>query len=194
MRWVRSPASRQGESLREVPVSAGRRGRSCAVVAVSVAALLTGLPLATSAQYFMIGSDAPAIPTEAGIVIGGAFARATLPGAPVAAGFLTIRNHGETDDILRAARTPAAGRAEFHETVAEGNVVRMRPLADGLRIPAGGTVSLAPGGTHLMFFDLAGPLVAGEKLPLILGFDLAGEIVVHLHVGPPTADGPHGDH
>ena len=48
-------------------------------------------------------------------------------------------------------------RIEIHETIetegAHGLVARMRPLAQ-LAIPAGETLSLRPGGKHLMLFGM----------------------------------------
>jgi periplasmic copper chaperone A len=50
----------------------------------------------------------------------------------------------------------------------------MRELADGLELPAGEVVTLAPGGLHLMFLDLPEPLEAGESFELVLEFEKAG--------------------
>ena len=115
------------------------------------------------------------------------FARATLPNAPVGGGFLTITNEGRTDDTLVAARSAAAGHVEVHEMAMDGDVMRMRELADGLPIPAGETVMLTPGGFHLMFMDLQGPLVEGETVDVTLTFEQAGEVTVPLSVGASNA-------
>ncbi|MGA7003158.1 MAG: copper chaperone PCu(A)C, partial [Pseudolabrys sp.] len=52
----------------------------------------------------------------------------------------------------------------------------MRPVKDGLSIPAGQSVTLAPGGYHLMMTDLKGPLKKGDKLVVALVFEKAGEV------------------
>lgn len=131
------------------------------------------------------------------------YARATLPNAPVAGGFLTITHHGDRDDRLVAASSAIAGRVEIHEMVMNGDIMTMSKLADGLPLPAGETVLLQPGGYHLMFMQLTGPLVEGETVPVTLTFETAGEITVPLSVlafnargagdGAPGAD-PHAGH
>lgn len=137
------------------------------------------------------------------LTLGGAFSRATPPGAPVAGGFLTIANAGAAEDRLVAASADFAGRTEIHEMAMEGEVMRMRALPDGLSIPAGGTVELKPGGYHLMFMELKQPLVEGETVNVRLRFEKAGEVELPLAVGPRNAGaanmgartgGKHGGH
>ncbi|MBZ4691004.1 MAG: copper chaperone PCu(A)C [Cereibacter sp.] len=110
------------------------------------------------------------------------YARATLPNAPVAGGFLSITNNGAANDRLIAAASAVAARAEIHEMTMNGDVMTMRALADGLPIPAGETVALQPGGYHIMFLQLTGPLVKGETVDVTLTFAEAGEITVPLSV------------
>jgi hypothetical protein len=64
----------------------------------------------------------------------------------------------------------------------EGNVMRMRELESPLEIKPGETVTLAPGGMHLMMMGLKAPLKQGEKVPLTLVFEKAGKIDVELDV------------
>jgi len=64
----------------------------------------------------------------------------------------------------------------------DGNVMRMREVEKGLEIPAGGSVTLAPGGFHLMMTGLKGPLKQGTSVPLTLVFEKAGRIDVELAV------------
>lgn len=124
--------------------------------------------------------------------IAGAFARATRPNAPGAGGVLSVTNHGAADDRLISARSDAAGRVEIHEMVMQGDVMRMRPLADGLPIPAGETVALKPGGFHLMFMDLRGPLVEGQAATITLVFEKAGAVEFTLPIRARDATGGHG--
>lgn len=74
------------------------------------------------------------------------WSRETPPTASVAAGYLSIRNQGQRDDRLLAVETATAQRVEIHQTRMDGGMMRMRLLADGLPIPAGQTVTLAPAG------------------------------------------------
>ena len=71
-------------------------------------------------------------------------------------------------------------------------VMTMRPLDKGLSIEPGKTVKLAPGGYHLMMFDLKSPLKQGEKLPVTLDFEKAGKVKVTLDVEGVGAQAPTG--
>jgi len=72
---------------------------------------------------------------------------------------------------LVGASSPVAGVVEVHEMAMEGNVMKMRALADGLALPAGQTVELKPGGYHVMLMDLKQPLEAGSTVPVTLVFE-----------------------
>ena len=69
-------------------------------------------------------------------------------------------------------------------------VMTMRPVENGLSIPAGQSVTLAPGGYHLMLMDLKGPLKKGDKVPVTLAFEKAGEVKVTLDIEGIGATGP----
>ena len=131
------------------------------------------------------------------LAISGAFTRATLPNAPVGGGFLTITNTGSADDRLVSATSPAAEDVQIHEMKMDGDMMKMSQLPDGLVIPAGQTVTLAPGGYHLMFMKLKAPFVEGQAVPVTLTFEKAGTIDVRLEVGGTDAKAPehqmHGD-
>jgi copper(I)-binding protein len=114
--------------------------------------------------------------------IGHPWARATPPTAPTGGGFLSVRNTGTTPDRLISASSPAAESVQVHEMKMEGSVMRMRELAGGLEIAPGATVTLAPGGLHLMMMGLKAPLKQGERVPLTLVFEKAGKIDVELAV------------
>ncbi|NWG52838.1 MAG: copper chaperone PCu(A)C [Hydrogenophilaceae bacterium] len=117
------------------------------------------------------------------IAIEGAWAAASPSGASVAAGYAVIRNNAAAPDRLTSASSPRAGRVEFHEMVMIGDVMRMGPMAQ-VEIPAGGSMTLAPGGDHIMFIDIAAPFVEGESVPLTLTFEHAGAIELSLPVRP----------
>ncbi|GGA49461.1 copper chaperone PCu(A)C [Pelagibacterium lentulum] len=114
--------------------------------------------------------------------ISGAFTRATNPGAPVAGGYFSVTNNGDTDDRLVAVEANISERVEIHEMTMVNDVMNMRELPDGLPVPAGETVNLAPGGYHLMFMNLTTSLVEGETVDVVLVFEEAGEVPVTLSV------------
>jgi hypothetical protein len=121
------------------------------------------------------GTYALAQQVKAGdLVLDHAWARATPAGAKVGGGFLTIENKGSTPDKLIGGSSRAAGKVEVHETAMSNGVATMRPVIGGLSIPQ--SVTLAPGGHHLMMTELKGPLKKGDKLVVTLVFEKAGEI------------------
>lgn len=125
--------------------------------------------------------------TVGDLEISGAFSRATPPNAPVGAGYLTITNKGAADDRLVSATSPVAGSTQIHQMKMEGDVMKMNEVEGDLVIPAGGTVTLAPGGTHLMFMKLSQQLVEGSTIVVTLTFEKAGSVDVELAVGAPNA-------
>lgn len=107
--------------------------------------------------------------------------RATPPGAKLGVGYLEIRNSAREPDRLIGASTPIAQRVELHVLVREGDVVRMREV-ESLDVPARERLVLRPGGPHLMIVGLARPFVKGERVPLSLRFEKAGELRIELEV------------
>ena len=107
------------------------------------------------------------------------------------AGFMVLRNAGSAPDRLVSARSPAARTVEIHTSYREGDVMRMRPV-QGIDLPAGQAVTLAPGGFHIMLIGLAAATRQGEQVPLTLVFEKAGEITVQLAVQAAGARGPGG--
>ena len=105
------------------------------------------------------------------------------------AGFLAIANRGAAADRLVGASSPIARVTEIHTHLREGDILRMRPVA-AVDLPPGGTVTLQPGGFHLMLIGLKEPLVQGQSVPLTLRFERAGEVQVMLAVQPAGARGP----
>jgi len=91
-----------------------------------------------------------------------------IPGRYMSAGFLTLSNSSDQDIAMISASAPWAGLIEIHTHLHENGMMKMRQL-DKLVIPAGETVSLQPGGLHLMLFRLQLPLA--ESLPMTLCFD-----------------------
>ena len=111
------------------------------------------------------------------------WAAPTPGGVQVAAGYLTIVNGAGADDRLVSASSPRAAQIEVHEMSMDGAIMRMRPVAGGLAVPAGATVTLSPGGgLHLMFMGVTQPFAEGETIPVTLTFEHAGDVAVELRV------------
>lgn len=127
------------------------------------------------------------------LVISQAWARATPGGAKIGGGYLSIENKGSAADRLVAVAGDVAGHIEIHEMAVTDGVMKMRPLEQGLTIEPGKTVTLAPGGYHLMMMDLKQPLKQGDTVPLTLQFEKAGKVAVTLNVEGVGAKGPGGE-
>jgi periplasmic copper chaperone A len=112
--------------------------------------------------------------TSTDVKITDSWVRENAPGQSVGAAYMTLNS--PQDSTLVYVETPAAGSVEIHSMQMENNVMKMRMLEE-LPLKAGKAEKLAPGGFHLMLFDLTKPLKAGEKVDFRLCFkDKAGEI------------------
>lgn len=109
----------------------------------------------------------------ADISVTSVWTRATMPAQKVGGAFMQIES--DADARLVAASSPVAGRTELHAMkVDEANVMRMREV-EAIELPKGKTVSLAPGGLHIMLINLKQPLVAGEAVPITLVVESGGK-------------------
>ena len=123
-----------------------------------------------------------AFPVQAQMQIDKPWARATAPGARVAGGYMVIRNAGEAGDKLVSASSPVAAKVELHVHINDNGVMKMREVP-GYDVPAKGAFELKPGGAHLMFMEIKRPFKEGEKLPVKLRFEKAGEVSAEFQVG-----------
>lgn len=156
-----------------------------------------------------VSGDATDITTEeesAGeLEVTGAWARTPPAVATAGAAYLEITNGTETDDALVAASVDdaVAASVELHETTTAGEddastdgdmdggmtetsmgdapMMHMQPVEE-ISVPAGETVSLEPGGLHIMMLDLAAPLEVGTTIEITLTFERAGDVMVTAEV------------
>jgi periplasmic copper chaperone A len=143
------------------------------VVAVLLLLLAAGcapLPAATT-------PSAEAVPAAA-ITVEGAFARPSPSEGGAGGVFMTIANNGDAADRLVGAGSPAAKMVEIHETIDDNGVMKMRAVAGGFEIPAGGKLELKPGGKHVMLMGLTTPLMEGGEVEVTLTFENAGPVTV----------------
>lgn len=111
-------------------------------------------------------------PTPAADVkVADAWCRAAPAGALSAACYLTV-TAGSADKLI-AVETAVADHAEIHDMDMSGGVMRMRELKDGLPLPAGKAVALAPGGLHLMLIRPKAAIAEGSTVSLVLKFEHA---------------------
>lgn len=89
----------------------------------------------------------------------------------MSAAFGTVSNQGESAVTIVSATTTVANDVELHETVAnDSGEMTMREKKDGFTIPAGGSLTLEPGGNHIMLMGLSGPIKAGDEITITLTF------------------------
>ncbi len=179
-----------------------------AATALGMAAALAAMPVSHAQDpktlpKSPVAEKAPAKPT--GLKVVTAWARATPGGAKVGAAFLEIQGAPDGDDKLLAASTPIASVVELHDHIKDGGIMRMRRI-EAIPIPAGKTVTLKPGGLHLMLLELKAPLIEGDAFDLTLTFEKAGTIKVNAPVqkigamtapveaGSGPGSGPGSDH
>jgi len=111
---------------------------------------------------------------HAEVKLSDAWVRASNPGQSVGAAYVTLSS--AQDVTLVYAETERAGTVEMHSMTMQNGVMRMRSMEE-LPVPAGKPVKLAPGGLHLMLFELPTPFKAGEQVKFRLCFkDKQGKI------------------
>ena len=142
-------------------------------------AVLAGLPSLVAAHEYMAGD----------LMIDHPFIFESAPTAMAGGGYMAITNNGETADRLVAASADFP-RVELHRSFEEDGVMRMAEQEGGIEIPAGETVTLEPGGLHVMFMGLNGdPFEIGEEIPVTLTFEEAGEVEVIFNVEARMGEG-----
>jgi periplasmic copper chaperone A len=118
------------------------------------------------------------------LVVQDAWARPSPQGAPTAAFYFTIDNQTSRQDVLQQVRSDNCETVEVHLTQIDSEgVMRMAPVAGGqLTIAPGETVTLAPGGLHVMCIGPRSPLVQGEESTLVLDFENAGSLTIQVSI------------
>ncbi|HUX72067.1 MAG TPA: copper chaperone PCu(A)C [Cellulomonadaceae bacterium] len=86
--------------------------------------------------------------------------------------FGTISNARDTDVRLTAGTSPAAAKVELHEMAADASgTMVMRPKEGGFVVPAHGSLTLSPGGLHIMLMGLTAPVKPGDDVTVTLSAD-----------------------
>ena len=137
----------------------------------------------TTVALTFIGLAAFAAAQTAAVRVEGAWARATVQGQKGTGAFMNITAKEGTR--LVGVSSPVAGVAEVHEMKMENDIMKMRAV-QGLDLPAGQTVSLKPGGYHLMLMDLKAPLMKDSTVPVTLRFKDAKGVETKLDVVLPV--------
>lgn len=123
------------------------------------------------------------------MVVDDAWVRAVPPGQSVTALYFTATNHSAEACVLTSVTTAQARRTELHRTTEEDGMARMR-LQEAIDIPAQAQAKLAPGGDHVMLFDLVKRLESGDVVDAELDFGVCGKVGIEAEVRAPA--GAHG--
>lgn len=151
---------------------------------------MTRTPLFAFALLALAACNSGGGPAEpATVQAADAICRPTPVGRQMTGCYLTLTT--ASADRLVSASSPDANMVQIHESRIESGMMMMAELREGLALPAGETVALAPGGNHLMLMGVAEPLVAGDTVALTLTFETSPPLEVTATVGQPPL--PQGD-
>ncbi len=150
-----------------------RRFGTGAALAVIGAAMLTGCAGGSSAPV----SSSVAADMAQAVTVTDAWAKAADSG--MSAAFGVLENTSSSEVQLVAVTSPVSSEVQLHETItdADGNSV-MQEKDGGFTLGAGSTLTLEPGGNHIMFMSLDEPLLAGDTVDLTLEFSDGSELEV----------------
>lgn len=99
-----------------------------------------------------------------------AYMNALLPGQTRAAVYLTLFNPYPQDHKILSLEAAVAGQAEIHRHTYDNGLMKMRPVPHAV-VPAGGSLVFAPGGYHIMLFDVDGQPKVGTQFSMTMEFD-----------------------
>jgi copper(I)-binding protein len=114
------------------------------------------------------------------------------PVSKVMAAYMEIENESPHDRKAVALHCAGFQRTEFHRTIEKDGMARMEHQ-QALNIPANSTLELTPGGYHVMLFNPANYLVAGDSTDCSMKFDDGTTIDFELDVKKPS-DEDHSHH
>ncbi|WLI07346.1 copper chaperone PCu(A)C [Pseudomonas sp. FP597] len=149
-----------------------------------LAALLLPVFSAANAEDYKTGD----------LLISDPWSQALPPNAPTVAAYFVIHNTGATPDRLLGADTSLAEKAELHEHVMQGDLMKMQQVPN-VAVPAKGELTFAPMAYHVMLLGIKDRslLADGKQFPLTLTFEKAGKVEVQVSVQkmPPMATHEH---
>ncbi len=135
-----------------------------------------------AATPFLAASAAFAAPA---VSVSHCWVRAMPAGIP-SGGFFELANTGAKPVDLTEVDTDAFGMAMLHQTQSNGSMSRM-VMVDRATVPAGGTLSFAPGGYHVMLEEPKQPLKIGSTIPMSFVFGDGEKITAQCKVQSPKA-------
>ena len=123
------------------------------------------------------------------------WSKPTPPLSEYGVAYFNVSNSGQKDDVLLEIEIPdeIAKSASIHDVIHDGDMMRMREVTNGKKIPAGSTIKFQPGGSHIMLEGLPKPLKLDDKFTIELVFADAGSVPVEIWVedAPQQSDKHH---
>lgn len=130
---------------------------------------------------------------ESGIAVTDGWVRAARAGQPATAAYFSVCN-GDADDELIAASFAGAQTTELHQTVTAADGTASMTPTSSIPLPSGETVTLKPGGTHIMLIGVGDAIASGDSVAITLEFANADPMEVTLEARDAISAAGHGDH
>ncbi|RYF96989.1 MAG: copper chaperone PCu(A)C, partial [Caulobacteraceae bacterium] len=121
--------------------------------------------------FALLAGCSAGTPAPASVEVADATCRPAAPGRDVTGCYVTLT--ASRNDRLISAASPSARALQIHEMKSADGMMQMSELPDGMPLPAGETLRLAPGGNHIMLLGATGSLAAGGTVPVTLTFEHA---------------------
>ena len=169
-----------------------------AFVNVAIAGTQTSTPSATSTQNADTGATSESEDSDSEdsdeemdaedegedtLEVLAAWARASLSSNNNSAAYMSINNPTDKQiTILGASAATVANNVELHKSFVDEKGVSRMTSVDKIVVPANSTISLAPGGIHIMLFDLKRKLNPGESFKIVLAIEGMDAIIVDSEV------------
>jgi copper(I)-binding protein len=122
------------------------------------------------------------------VMVHNAWVRSAPPNAKVLAAYMKIINKSDEQRVLKAVSSSLFGKVQMHKTEMQDGMMKMVHQKQ-LHIPAGGSLTLEPGGYHLMLMNPKSVPQVGEQVDLELKFDNG----LNLNVNAPVREAKGGD-
>lgn len=119
--------------------------------------------------------------------------REAPPASTVLAAYMVVRNNGDTQYTITRIESPDFRDARIHRTVVDDGVAKMLPV-EQLPVPVHGSVTLEPGGLHLMLFDPLRTLHEGDSVTLVIHVSTGDSVTVQAPVVRKSSETDHAHH
>lgn len=113
------------------------------------------------------------------VTIVDSWVRPAPEGRPISAAYLTICNRSDAAVVLTGAEAAVAEAVELHETTRDRDGVASMAPVDRIEIGPGDSVSLAPGGVHIMLIGVNQQIVPGDGVDLTLRLEGSPPIMLN---------------